>query len=232
MLENILLWERDLFLFLNSRQSPLLDSATWLYSDWFVWIPFFAALLFFLIRGKSVRAWLPVVVSMILMTLACVLISDVLMKPHFARFRPAFHPGFAGEVKNLFNYKGEGLYGFASGHATFSFAFAVFTGLLFRYKPYGFVIFAWATLMAWSRIYLGVHFLTDVLAGAVIGSFAGLITYYLYRRFAGGHTRAGNAYPKREVLYLTIGLTSYVLLFVVFSRQIVSVLIRQGWIGG
>lgn len=219
MLEDVLSLERELFLAINNAHSPLLDNALWLYSGWLVWVPFIILFLFALIYKKPRRVWLPVLVSLLLLVATCLVVSDVVLKPYFARLRPTYHPDFMNEVKYLFNYKGEGLYGFVSGHSTFSFAFAIFTTLLFRYKPFSFIIYAWAVVMVYSRVYLGVHFLTDILGGMVAGTLTGLGVFYLFSRIKEDYR---SYYSNRRKLFITIGLVCYVLLLVVFSEQIVA----------
>ena len=82
-----------------------------------------------------------------------------------------------------------GRYSYFSGHASNSMAVAVFTGLLLRnkYKYLVFLMLFWAALMAYSRIYIGVHFPLDVLSGMFFGAISGFIFYrlisYLKTRF-------------------------------------------------
>jgi len=99
------------------------------------------------------------------------------MKPFFARLRPSQDPSMAGLLHHVDNYKG-GLYGFASGHAANTFGVALFVWLTLKpiYK-WMWVIFVWAALMTYTRIYLGVHFPGDIIVGATIGVGCGLIGF-------------------------------------------------------
>ena len=65
-----------------------------------------------------------------------------------------------------------------SNHASNSFGIAVFTGLFLARRYYWIIILAWAALVGYSRIYLGVHFPGDIIGGALLGS---LLAYGLYR---------------------------------------------------
>ena len=62
-----------------------------------------------------------------------------------------------------------GLYGTVSAHAAISFSIALFTSVLFRRRWYAIAIFVWAALLAYSRIYLGVHYPMDILFGLLLG---------------------------------------------------------------
>jgi undecaprenyl-diphosphatase len=101
------------------------------------------------------------------------------MKPFFLRLRPSRDPALEGLVHIVNGYKG-GKFGFASSHAANTFAVAVFVWHLlkvhFRYVG---VLFFWAAFVAYSRIYLGVHYPGDVIVGVVIGSLIGWIMFLL-----------------------------------------------------
>jgi len=100
----------------------------------------------------------------------------------FAHPRPTHYPGIMEQVRTLYNYTG-GKYGFISGHATNCFGFASFTVLLFRNKPYSIVAISWAVMVSYSRIYLGVHFLSDIVGGMISGIIVGFFIYKLYHLF-------------------------------------------------
>jgi len=74
--------------------------------------------------------------------------------------------------------RGGGVYGFVSGDTSNSFGFAILSTLLFKNRIYSIVVFIWATIMAYSRIYLGVHFVSDIIGGMTAGI---LIGYCVYR---------------------------------------------------
>jgi undecaprenyl-diphosphatase len=107
-----------------------------------------------------------------------ILLSDqlsVLLKETIQRLRPVYDPQIDHLVHNVFR-KG-GLYGFVSSHAANSFAVFYFTHRLFKNKGYSVLLFFWALLMSYSRIYLGVHYPLDILGGAVLGLVTGLFTF-------------------------------------------------------
>ena len=78
------------------------------------------------------------------------------------------------------SYKGS-LYGFISGHATNTFAVAVFFSLVFKNPRTTVVLFSWSLLSSYSRIYLGLHYPGDILAGLVAGTLIALSFYYIYQ---------------------------------------------------
>lgn len=187
MLEEILDYEQDLFLQLNSLQSPFGNQFMWLFSGKIAWAPFvvlFIIILFYKNR-RNLKETLLVFAAIALVVTLCDQFSSGLCKPLFTRFRPTHHPEFMDEVNTVFNYRG-GRYGFISSHATNAFGFAMLTSLIFRYHFYTVMLFSWATINAYSRIYLGVHFITDIVPGAMSGLFFGWLIYkcyvYVYKR--------------------------------------------------
>ena len=180
MLEQLLVWEREAFFWLNGSDYPFLDHFMWLYSGKVVWLPLALFILFVLCYKRDWRQSLLLLLMIVLTITLCDQFASHLCKPLCMRYRPTHHPDFMAQVKVVFGYRG-GLYGFISSHAANAFGFATLLTLLFKHKGLGYSLFFWATLTAYSRVYLGVHFITDIIPGALSGLCFGALVYALYR---------------------------------------------------
>jgi undecaprenyl-diphosphatase len=177
MFESILSIDKQLLLFLNGCHSPFWDSVMWIISNKYTWLPLYVCLIaYFFYRYKS-KGWVIILTCIVLIALSDQL-SSGLMKPLVHRLRPTHDPSIQNLVHIVRGYKG-GTFGFASSHAANVFALATFIYLFFRNKAIGLGLFLWAAIVAYSRIYLGVHFPGDVLAGACIGLFSAFLVYLL-----------------------------------------------------
>jgi undecaprenyl-diphosphatase len=177
-METLLEYERGLFLWLNSSHTPFLDTVMWFFAGVWIWCPALLVPLY-LIWKKKVE-WIHAALSVATVIACSLLVSAYVFKPAFARFRPTMHPSYMHHVTLLNDYHANGMYGFISGHATTAFGFAVFSLLLVRNRAYTVFILLWAAMMGYSRIYLGAHFISDVVAGLLVGSLLGWLIYKLY----------------------------------------------------
>lgn len=228
MLEQLLHWERDTFFFLNGSDSVYLDHFMWLFSSKTVWLPLAFFFLFMLCYKKNWKEILFILLAIILTITLCDQFASHFCKPFFARFRPTSHPDFMEEVKTVFGYR-SGLYGFISSHAANAFGFATFTALLFRHRFYGYTIFFWATLTAYTRVYLGVHFISDIVAGALAGFIFGFLVYKLYacsRVWLLGQASAGpeSLYSGRTKNVISVTLWIYIALMLIFNTKLVDLI--------
>lgn len=178
--------DKELLLSLNGSNSLFWDGFMWTVTDTRTWILAMVVLLYVVFKNN--RFSQGVVIT--LMVGLCVLLADQLAsglcKPFFARFRPTQDPELMYMVQTVNGYRG-GLYGFISSHAANTFAVAMFLSLLVRYLPFTCMMFLWALIPSYSRIYLGVHYPGDILCGAIVGLVVGCVIYLLYayirRRF-------------------------------------------------
>jgi len=228
MLDKILPYEEKLFFLINGSHSDFWDNVMWLYSRLKVWLPLAILIIINIIYKKNWKQWLIVLLAIVLLFILCDQISSHIIKPLIARLRPTHFPGIMEHVRILYNYSG-GIYGFISGHATNSFGFALFTALLFRNKFYSITIFVWATVMAYSRVYLGVHFISDIVGGMIVGLVIGFIVYKMYKYVIHSILNKSKMqmdiiYPQIQVNIMSVVVILYVIFFFVLSGYLIKLL--------
>jgi undecaprenyl-diphosphatase len=181
MLETLINWDTQLFLFLNDAQTPFWDKVMWAFSEKEFWYPFYGLLIAIMGWRYKWNALLTVIFIALAITLADQ-ISVKCFKFVFERLRPSHNPEIKEQVNILNGYRG-GQFGFVSSHAANTFALAAFTTRLFRNRYFAWFIFIWAAVVSYSRIYLGVHYPLDILGGAALGMILGYLVFYLYNLF-------------------------------------------------
>lgn len=166
MIETIKYAEYEWFLWLNSFHTPFWDIIMFWATYRFTWLPLYAYLIYYLFTKYRANFW-----QNLLFVALSVGLSDRFttgfMKPYYQRFRPCHDPA----IQNLVHVVSDcgGQYGFASSHAANCFALAMAFYLLNGSKKMSFFLFLWAIIVSYSRIYVGVHFPTDLIVGALVG---------------------------------------------------------------
>lgn len=177
MLEHLLQIDENLFLFLNGLHHPFFDPIMWFASGKIQWTPLYALLIFFLIRKYKWKS-VGILIGVALVITMADQVAYHGFKETFCRLRPSHEPHLANTIHILKDYRG-GQYGFVSNHASNVFALAMYLSLIVRKKWFVLSIFAWAVLVSYSRIYLGVHYPGDILGGALLGAGCGTFGYVL-----------------------------------------------------
>ena len=176
--------DREIVLAVNGMHSPFLDELMWLISGRLTWVPLYLYLFFIVLKKIGSKKAVVFLVFVLLSVAFSDLISVHLFKNVFLRYRPSHNLlimdqlHFYQEAHGKF-YRG-GEYGFISSHAANFFAIITCVSLLFgeKKRKLKFILIAIGLIICLSRIYLGVHYLSDVLVGALVGS---LVAFLLFQ---------------------------------------------------
>lgn len=180
MIEQLLEYDTQLFLFLNNLGSESWDGLWRFITEKYSSIPLYLLLLYLVYKKFGWRGtfWL------ILCSAILIAASDQLANAFkYGIKRP--RPCRVEELEPLMRYIADrcGRFGYYSAHASTSMAAAVFLGLVLRdrYKYLPFLLLLWAVIVAYSRIYLGVHYPLDSITGMAFGSLIGWGVYRLHQ---------------------------------------------------
>ena len=180
MIDALLYLDQLLLLKINGLNTPWLDSTMYALTQGIYWLPLYILVIGFIIYKAHWKA-----ISVLLFLAVVIVLTDQLsasiIKPWVGRLRPSHNPELENILHFVNNYKG-GLYSFVSSHATNAFGIATFLWLILRKKiDWIWVMYVWAIIFSLTRIYLGVHYPSDIIGGAVLGSILGLAVYKLAR---------------------------------------------------
>ncbi|MEO9894708.1 phosphatase PAP2 family protein [Aurantibacter sp.] len=183
-METILQFDKDLFLFLNNLGNSNWDNFWVFVTNKLNSIPIYLVLLFLTYRQFGIKKTLFVLVAVALMIL-CVDQLANFFKYGIKRLRPCFDSDVNMIMRQVLDsclHRGQ--FGYFSAHAANSFAVAIFFSSILKTNRKAVVIFIliWASLVAYSRIYIGVHFPLDVFTGIFLGALFGWIFSKLLQR--------------------------------------------------
>lgn len=184
MLERLIDLDKDLLLAINSWHTPWLDQLMMSLTNGVYWLP-----LFILVIGAIIYnyRWSSVAIIgyLILVIVLTDQISSSLLKPLIGRFRPSHDPEIQDLVHLVNNYRG-GLYSFVSSHATNAFGVATFLFLSIRSRiSWIWVMFIWAAIFSYTRLYLGVHYPLDIICGGLLGALLATLVVQLGKKLPG-----------------------------------------------
>lgn len=174
--------DKTLLMVFNGSHCPFVDRLAVTLTCGYMWIPLYIALLLLVINNHKTVAQISLVIGMAL--LAILLsegMADLIVKPLVARLRPIHDTLMQDRVQVVNNYRVEG-YSFFSAHASNTMAVAVFFSLLVKDRLFACTLITWALVNCWTRLYLGVHYPSDIIVGVVWGSVSGLFAYTIYNK--------------------------------------------------
>ncbi len=180
MWEDLLKWDRDTFVYLNNLGIEQYDGFWSTVTNITTWIPLFLLFLYLLFQKFDRREALYKFFTIMGLVIFITAITHW-TKISVARLRP----NNTEEINTIIRIlKSPTDYSFFSGHASSSFSITTLVFLFLRKQvKWAFLFFLWPLLFCMSRIYVGVHFPIDIIAGSVVGILSGMLFYGLYNRF-------------------------------------------------
>ena len=164
----------------NGSDNIMLDQMVQILTSGLTWIPLYVMLFFVVMRNNETMGQIALVVGS---AIFCVLFADGLVdgiiKQLAERWRPSNDPTFKYMVQVVDDIRLKG-YSFCSAHAANTMSLAVFFSLLVRSKLLTITLVIWSFINCWTRLYLGVHYPSDILCGMMIGIIVGFLVYLLY----------------------------------------------------
>jgi len=180
MWETLIQYDKELFVFLNNMGSATYDTFWMFLTHKLSSIPLYGVLLFLSFKKFGLKSTLVLLVTVALMIVVTNGLADF-FKYGVQRLRPCFDSDL-NDAFRLVKDRCGGKFGYFSAHAANTSAVAMFFSILLKskFRYIGIFLMFWAFLVAYSRIYIGVHFPLDVLSGIGIGLFFGWIFAKLY----------------------------------------------------
>lgn len=197
--------DRTITLFLNGSNSLFIDGLAWTATQTATWLPLLIVLLYVVIKNNNLGGVLRVVLGIALAILIADQVASSIFKPLVERWRPSNNPEFMYAVDVVKGYRG-GNYGFFSSHAANTMAVATFLAFTIKNRVLTFWLYSWCLLNCWSRVYLGVHYVGDLLTGCLWGFIVG---WAMYRFFIYRYEHQKNALPQQTSASISQVLTTH-----------------------
>lgn len=174
--------DETLLLLINGCHNDYWDEVMWMLTYRFTWIPLYIAIAIAVMRTVGWRRGLFFLVSVALTILLADQVCSHVIRPWAERLRPsnAENP-LSAMIHLVHDYRG-GAYGMPSCHAANTVGLLTIMCWQFRHRALLALLTVWMLAQIYSRMYLGVHYPTDLLVGAVVGAVCGCVMSWTYRK--------------------------------------------------
>lgn len=183
MLQQITDADQWLFKLINQKATAsFFDQVALIIRQPLTWTPLYLFLLIYAVTRFQKKAWLWIFQLAGTLFLSDTISSSIL-KPFFGRIRPCNNVALANDIRFLAAYCGQNG-SFPSSHACNHFVIAMFMFVTMReaWGRYNWLFFAWAALICYAQVYVGVHYPLDVLGGMLLGCSIGWISGKLFTK--------------------------------------------------
>ncbi|MBP1539134.1 MAG: phosphatase PAP2 family protein [Prevotella sp.] len=193
MIDRIVELDYSLMRLLNGSDSIFVDGVMAGITEPLTWSLLYVAMIMLVVRNNQRASRVALIIAA---ALACVLLSSLvcngLVKPAVGRLRPYQDPAIASWIDTVWGV-GDDSFSFFSAHSANTLSLAVFMALLVRSRVLTLWLVVWSLLNGYSRVYLGMHFPSDVVMGLLCGAVIGVAMYGVYR-FAVGKFYSSYSY--------------------------------------
>ncbi len=185
---------------LQGSESIYFDRLMLCFTSTWTWVPLFLALLYMVVRNTNGGQQMTLLIILLFASgLLGGMIVDELVKPTVMRWRPTRDPEISLLVDAVGNYRG-GRFGFFSSHATNTFGLALFISLVVKHKGFTALMVIWSLINCYTRIYLGVHYPSDIVVGLIFATILSLTLYSIYYHVMSKHIK-----PSYSTRYTSTG---------------------------
>lgn len=175
--------DNNIVVAINNCHSPFMDSAILVITDFWFFVGVVCCIIAYSIRKDKFSKTI-LFSALLIVAVGCTdYLCAGIIRPAVQQLRPTNPDNPVSAMLHIVHGYIGGKYGFPSCHAANSFAIAVFTTLWFRRKWIAAILMCWALLECYTRLYLGVHYPSDIVFGIAIGSLIACIVYYLSKKF-------------------------------------------------
>lgn len=170
--------DQQLIIFLNGNNTIFLDYLMWFISKPIFGLPFYILFIYLFFKNYNFKNALLIVLVVGITVGLGDFTAHELIKESIQRYRPSHHLEISSQLNFVNNYKG-GQFGFVSNHATNMSIVGIMVFLVLKkhYPKSWIFLLTLVLIISYSRIYLGVHYLSDIIGGWILGSLMSLIGY-------------------------------------------------------